>query len=235
MTAVHSAAARRRSASGSWPPRQDRSPGRGCRGPATSAGRRPGWPSQLTPARLVRRRDPADRASRVSRGPVGPPGGARPGPLPRRRHDVTSRTPQHVVSMGDDPPTVERNRHEPASPLDPPRTPPLPARRVVLPPHLRRRRRPAAGDGPQPARADDRPALREVGRQVEDARPDAEGARRDGGRGADRLLLVHRLRLLDQRRGGRRPGQAARRPDAGATVGRLHRPRARRSSPTRRR
>ena len=56
----------------------------------------------------------------------------------------------------------------------------LPARRVVHAPHLRRGPRPAPRHGAQHAGPAHRPPLRDLPGALEEARPDAEGAGRDG-------------------------------------------------------
>ena len=99
----------------------------------------------------------------------------------------------------------------------------LPPRRVVRPPHLRRRARPAAGDGPQHAGAVHRPPVRDVAGALEAAGPDAQGAGRHGLGRVDRLLVVRGLRLLGDDEPRHRPRQDARRP-ALAGQRRLHRP-----------
>ena len=127
----------------------------------------------------------ADRSREAGRG--GPPGAGGP--------PVTFTGASRPVPVGTQ--TGERGGRDHGPHLARPAPhPPLPARRVVLPPHYGVVADPLRRHGPQPARAVDRRALRDVAGPVEAARPDAQGAGRHGLRRLDRLLVVRRLRLL---------------------------------------
>ena len=168
---------------------------------------------------------PGRRRARHDAAPPGPRPALRPG---RGRPDVTSAGA--APSPWAEPPRrgsrhgAEHRRMARIS-LDPPRSPDLPAHRVVLPPPVRHRRRPGRRDGPQPARAArPTPASRCRVRQVAtgSTRPSRHLAEM-AAVGHDRLLVVRRLRLL-----GQPPARAPTRPSwrraALAGQRRLHRP-----------
>ena len=202
------------SSSGSGPPPRHARRGRA----AADARPAPSGTPAVIPQR-GRRRQPADRCDRsAGAGRVATGGG--PGRLPVAR-DVTSR--RAAPSPWAAHPT-ERNRHDRPHLARPAPHARLPARRVVLPAQLGRRRRPARGHGAQPARAArPTPASRRRSTAWKQLDPTLKALAEMAAAVSIGCSWCVDFGYWISTQQGRRPGQAARRP-AVAGQRRLHRP-----------